>query len=209
MLSWYTIPQNARQTSTLSQQTCFLILLLTFRFSSSFSFSWIPLCLRSRTRPYHYGHLQKLISGKSFNFPRLILQSIVWQKMTRSLEKEMFISGVVDWTFPSEHTSHVRQFNLILLPQGLIHTPQTYCRFLGNFAWAIPRKVIFLFVVLKPEDINAFSKKYSLQKSVKFNIVLQAGVWAQRMLISNQFAMDHFHPPSFSHDDSSSITHWH
>ena len=66
---------------------------------------------------------------KSFNFPRLILQSIVWQKMTRSLEKEMFISGVVDWTFPSERTRNVRQFNLILLPQGLIHNPQTYCQF--------------------------------------------------------------------------------
>ena len=159
MLSWYTIPQNARQTSTLSQQTCFLILLLTFRFSNSFSFSWIPLCLRSRTRPYHYGHLQKLISGKSFNFPRLILQSIVWQKMTRSLEKEMFISGVVDWTFPSEHTRNVWtiQFDIVTSgphpqPTGLLPI------FWGYFAWAIPRKVIFLFVVLKPEDINAFSK---------------------------------------------------
>ena len=55
---------------------------------------------------------------KSFNFSRLILQSIVWQKMTRSLEKEMFISGVVDWTFPSEHTRNVRTIQFDIVTSG-------------------------------------------------------------------------------------------
>ena len=38
--------------------------------------------------------------------------------MTRSLEKEMFISGVVDRTFPSEHTRNVRTIQFDIVTSG-------------------------------------------------------------------------------------------